>query len=513
MAKPEIFPQSIILYPGDVQRFTLRSTPPPALWTNVVNATIQADGTLSFSSPAPSARGGHMLMSGTGSVVFTADARMLPTSTGKCVVILKDGTREFRIEFGTSNTVGKKEGGVTLFTSGSVLQAATDFRLEAAGTIFRLFMNEQLQGEYTTAAPITYPVRYEVEFILPALDGSPHFVAPDFGLRKYGLVIPVGDWRIPETIPSTWLASGGTISPSSNTDKVDYMTGNVPGGFQLSNTIGGSGLQGAAAAIFIPTLAISGPNQVTLQPGEKVRFKTNYDNAQKKLVTWSIVSGGGSFSNGEFTAPSTPGTTVVRASATSVNSQADITITVPAVITANVTGAATLGEVVTFSTNMTGTINWTADLGSPLTGTGANFAWTAPNQAGLVARITATNGTFSVAVELPVLEKFAYDPTLNIPWDRKKTVLISRAEDRSRSSRVKDKGGLAFEAFEFTFRNRDLTELNAVHAFWDKHYPQKRWIYEDKLRNVRKVLYFDSDIRQEAGIACDIDYSFRAVEG
>jgi hypothetical protein len=200
---------------------------------------------------------------------------------------------------------------------------------------------------------------------------------------------------------------------------------------------------------------------------------------------------------------------VVRAS--HANQRAEATITIPAVITPSVS-AATLGEVVTLTTNLTGGITWTADLGTP-SGSGATFLWTAPNQSQLVALITASNGTLSKTIEMPVLKKLAYDPTLSIAWDRQKTVLISRAEDRSRSSRVKDKDGLPFEAFEFTFRNRDLTELNTVHAFWDEHYPQKRWIYEDKLRNIRKVLYFDSDIHQDAGFACDIDYSFRAVEG
>ena len=93
------------------------------------------------------------------------------------------------------------------------------------------------------------------------------------------------------------------------------------------------------------------------------------------------------------------------------------------------------------------------------------------------------------------------------------TVLISKAEDRSRSARVKDKGGLPFEAFELTFKNRDWPELLAAQAFWDEHYPGKRFIVEDRFRNRRLQGYFDSDLRQEVDGDCAIDYSFRFEEG
>src|SRR5215813_4813903 len=48
------------------------------------------------------------------------------------------------------------------------------------------------------------------------------------------------------------------------------------------------------AHISIPPLQVIGPLEVTLQPGEKVRFRTNYEDAQNpEIVTWS-ESGAGS---------------------------------------------------------------------------------------------------------------------------------------------------------------------------------------------------------------------------
>jgi hypothetical protein len=58
------------------------------------------------------------------------------------------------------------------------------------------------------------------------------------------------------------------------------------------------------SAITIPPLRIPGESERTLQPDQKTRPQTNYDNAQTSLITLSVLSGGGSISQGEFTAPS-----------------------------------------------------------------------------------------------------------------------------------------------------------------------------------------------------------------
>jgi hypothetical protein len=95
-------------------------------------------------------------------------------------------------------------------------------------------------------------------------------------------------------------------------------------------------LQRAVATINIPTLKILGPSLVTLLPGQKIRPKTNYDTdqgAQTSLITWSIVAGGGTVTQGEFTAPTSPGVTILRASCAANTTQADLLIAVLPVIT------------------------------------------------------------------------------------------------------------------------------------------------------------------------------------
>jgi hypothetical protein len=154
-------------------------------------------------------------------------------------------------------------------------------------------------------------------------------------------------------------------------------------------------------------------------------------------------------------------------------------------------------------------ITWSASAGS-INSTSGLF--TAPSQTGQAARITATNGTLSVTTDVPVLDAFPFDPTAVIKWERRKTVLVSTAEDRTRASRIKDKDGLSFDAWELTFSNKTVAELETALAFFDTHYPGVSFIFDDKLRNKRKVVYFDSNIAVEAGSGCDVDFSFRVVE-
>jgi hypothetical protein len=486
-------------------------------------------------------------------------------------------------------------------------------------------------------------------------------------------------------------------------------------------------LQVTSSAIIVPPLEILGDSQLTLRPGQKIRIPTNYDDSETPLVSLSILGGPGSISQGEFTAASAPGRTVVRATATAGNQIADVAITVPAVITnANNYTAAAPSENIDFDTNIpampsfvsagamaegTGNVTpglppglaekdimllfvetaneavtaptgWVAVADSPqgtgtaagtaatrltvfwkragitetaptitdpgehavaqilafrgcvntgnpwdvtsgdvassastsvsipgdtttvvnclvvlavsnatdtatpqasgytnaslanLTertdinstqGNGGGFAvitgekatigaysattatlatssvqgrisialkpalitwsatigsinsssgvWTAPSLDGQTAQITVTNGNFSATIEIPVLKKFPYIPSGPVRFDRKRTVLISTAEDRSRSSRIKEKDAIPFEAYELTFDNRDLPELAGAHAFWDEHYPGKLFIFEEGYQELRFVGYFDSDIRVEIAGDCSINYSFRFIEG
>lgn len=501
----EIFPQNSVLYPGDVQQFIARATPPPVLWGAFAFATLQSDGTLNLNTSNSDVALAHQrVFAGIAGIKWTFDSKMLPTGAGVILLRLIGGaSHSLKVYVEAAVTTVKDENNNTIATIVRNVVSGDEYYLEIAGNVLRLRINGALSATYTAATPTKYPVYAQVEVTPPYAHASPHLTVP----------VMEGQWELDlAAAPSnTWTVAGGAVNDSTDLWNPIFTAGTSPGIFTLSVQASGSAYQVASTTILIPPLAITGPNAITLQPGEKVRFKTNYDAAQTKLVTWSIVSGGGAFSNDEFTAPTAPGTTVVRA--TYGNQRAEITITIPAIVTPTQT-AATPGEQITFTTNMTGTTNWTADYGTPTSGSGSSFVWTAPNVAGPTVKIKADNGTFSKTIEIPVLLAFPYtDPALPLSWDRRKTVLVSRAEDRTRAARVKDKGALAFESFELSYKNRTTTELQTVHDFWDDHYPGKRFIFEDRLRDVRKVVYFDSDIRQEGNARCGIDYSFRVVEG
>jgi hypothetical protein len=151
---------------------------------------------------------------------------------------------------------------------------------------------------------------------------------------------------------------------------------------------------------------------------------------------------------------------------------------------------------------------WTANAGSINSATGN---WTAPASVGQTAKITASNGVFSVTRDVLVLPIFPLnDPTLPLTWTRNRTSLISMSEDR-KSRIVREKSGI-FDDYEIKFTQRTLAESDAVDAFWDAQGYGKLFILEDKVRDIRKVGWFDSAINHEGYDTCAIDLSFRFVE-
>src|SRR5262249_728030 len=270
--------------------------------------------------------------------------------------------------------------------------------------------------------------------------------------------------------------------------------------------IASSAFQQFDAIISIPPLTIIGPSAVTLDPGQKVRFRTNYDDAKSDLVTWSVVSGGGSFDAAHvYTAATAPGNSTIRAAFSP--QQKDIVVTVRSVITPDYP-AVEPSEVVDWDTNISAP-TWTATAGSINSSSGI---WTAPGVLGQTAKIGVSGGGFSVPPHVVIASKFPCDPTAMIPVDVSRKALISEAEDGTRAARIKNKSGGSQRKMELSFRNRDLTELEAVIAFWLANYPSKPFIFMDKVRNKRVVAYFASDLHYDVGASCDIDYSFRIVE-
>jgi len=510
----EIFPQSITLYPEDVQTFTSRTTFPPILWNAFTHGTIQADGTVNLSAVSgDSSLIVAAALEGVAGIRWTFDSRMLPTSTGNIFFLITGaGSHSLRVRVYATSTEVTDENNNSIATISRTVASGDIYYLEVAGNMLRLYINGSLSAEYEASTSVRYPLRARVDTTPNYVSGTPHLTVPEL----------VGNWGAnpDSTVDMDWTiapSSGGTFAAATDVWSVVFTASDQPGVYTIEAQVGGSSLQEATATAIVAPLSILGETTVTLQPGEVVTFKTNYDNAQRRLITWSVVSGGGSFSNGQYTAPTAPATPILKA--VYGNQEARINVTVPAVMTIKTAAnedvtAAKLGEVLTLSTNIaSGTINWTASVGTLSSSTGSTVTWTAPNQSQLVGLITATNGTYTVTAEIPVLKEFPYRASRPAKWDARKTVLVSRAEDRTRAARVKDAGNESFEAFELTFINRTLAEVDAVRAFWDDHHPQKKFIFTDHHRSsIRKVVYFDSDITNQGDATCATTYSVRVIE-
>jgi hypothetical protein len=504
----EIVPQAISMFPEDQQYLTARATYPPIIWGN----TLSGGSTLIGGGRIQSALGGQGLLAqslrqGTGSVKWVLGTNMIPSTGATLEFRLTSGVQFMKVSIGPTTTNVQNEAALLLASFAYAPAPGDIIRLEVSGNTLKLYVKLLLRTFYVALAAIKYPFFAQVNWTLPFTTTpiiiEPPSLAGDWIGEKDLLVS--GNWS---STPST--APGGTFDDATNNGGTTYTAGNAPGVYYITNTAAAQASQVATSVITIEPLTIFGESTLNVLSSAKVQLQTNYDRAQKKLVTWSILSGGGTLSGTEFTAPATAGTSVLRAAYSFQH--AEISVVVKPTITADKI-AAEPGEVVNFTTNIGGSITWSADIGTPTSGSGAAFAWAAPGIAQTEAIIKATNGTLTVSLVVPVLKKFPYDPTLSVPWTQRKTVLISRAEDRTRSSRVKDKDGLAYESFELKFANRDLTEINAALAFWQEHYPQKRFIYMDKIRNIRSVQYFDSDVNIEGDVTCSMDYAFRTIGG
>lgn len=267
-----------------------------------------------------------------------------------------------------------------------------------------------------------------------------------------------------------------------------------------------SKMQRAESIIVIPSLKILSDLTQTFQPGQKGRLQTNYDNAQTpNLVTWSVVSGGGSFSGNEYTAPTAPGANVLRASSTG-NQAAEVTVNVPEVITPGFKYAAPL-EQVDFDTNIPSP-TWSS---VPSGINGSTGVYTFPNTLGAKVRIQATNGTFTATRDILIAELFPLtDPILPLTWDRNLDALISESEDRT--SVITREKSPPYDSYEVRFAARTLAEAASVDAFFDSHGFGKTFILVDSVRGVRKPGRFDSIIHHEGNEECAQDISFRFKE-
>jgi hypothetical protein len=508
MSRIRISPPVATVYPGDRQLFTAQATPPPAMWKDVSDSgDIKSDFSLEVDGAGSqtSANAGHRLHSGIGTVEFTIDDQCRPTSSGffQFAGFVHEQTGfdySYFVVISATTLEVKDEGAITIFSQPYTPTSGDVFRLELVAG-FRLYRNGALLHQRLNLPTlVVFPHFYSV-FI-----GEPTASAP----TRVPQPRLIGDWRLAPQV--TWTTPAhGTLTPISGSTQAEYSGGTTPGTYAVTGAIepaaDAGGVQKGTATVIIPPLQILGPTEVTLDPGQSVRFKTNYDAAQTlDLLSWAVISGGGSFSQGEFTAPTAPGTTLVRATCAINKQVANITVTVPALITTPISAAAP-GDIVEFATNLADPPTWTASDGL-INNAGI---WRAPQGTDRTVRITATAGSNTATRDMLIVPKFPYsDFSLPVTWDRNRDVLIAMSADRK--NRITRDKAPPYDSYPIKLTSRSLTESNAVDGFFDQQGFGKPFILEDKARGLRKVGWFDSKIAHEARDECDIDLAFQFLE-
>ena len=511
MRRITIVPPVWKVYPNDSIEFAVESEPPPPLWTGVTNGgDIQSDGSLLIDGSSVAASGGHKLFSGSGFVELTIDNLCLPTSSGVLrltgdVTDTSAFVYQYKIEITATTVVVKNEAAATIFTETYSTVSGDKYKLELnAG--FRLYRKSATPGsDYVLKhervglpTQIVYPMSYSAELVEPTV-------------TEPGVIPPprlVGDgWRLGNVV--TWTPpSHGSLSTTGPGLTAEYSGGTIPGRHTLTVQVepaaDATGAQRATATIDIPALEILGETELELQPDQTIKIKANYDEAQTPgLVAISIVSGGGSISGSEFTAPNAPGTTIVRATA-AVNGQvANLTITVPAVVTPEI-GYAAPGDPVDFVTNLTDPA-WAASLGE----IAISGLWIVPDLTGQKARITASAGSVSAMRDVEIVERFPRSD-FKLPWpiDYAKKILVSEAEDDSFSSRIKSG---ARRSFPVELLLDTVADLAVIRDFWDRHHPGLRFIMEDPEEAIRFTARTDSELRW-AHTSAGIEVAFRVKQ-
>jgi hypothetical protein len=720
MPRIEVFPQVKEMFPNDRHEFSARTVPPPPAWGGISNGTVTADsGLTNIIAGTVAGIGQHALFSGLGSIEWKINDKQRPTGGGALIytAAFNGGALVYNITIATTQIVIRDELNNILTTISYSTISGDLYRLDLESG-FRFYRNGVLLHERVSGlGSISYPATYRVDLAAPVV-GSPQTIAAP--------TLTGSDWRLKPDAAVVWTTPAhGSISTTAGL-KTEYFGATQPGTYYLLAWIAQSEdpfqVQQNRATLVVPPLFILGPGEINLQPSEKIRPKTNYDEAQTGLVGWTIQRGGGSITQNEFTAPLTPGSTVLRATCSANSNIAELTVNVPALITnANNYTAAKVSEQIDFDTNIptipyfvaagamaegtgnivpglpadlkpkdimllvaqsanesvptpagwaivtdspqgTGTggaagsvrlnmfwkrataietaptvtdpgnhvigqivsirgcidtgdpwdvtsgntaasttsvsipgdtttvanclvilavahatdtatpqvsgytnadlanlaeitdvsttqgvgggfavitgqkasigaygattatlatasaqgrmsvalkpaaITWTASIGSINSTSGL---WTAPSLSGQTAKISVTNGSYTVFLEIDVLDAFPLEPSAPVSWQHQKTVLVSRSEDGTRRSRIK---GDSFQAWDVLIQNLEISEVDTLDDFWEIHYPGQPFIFDENLRGIRRVVYLDSDIRYEAGADCAINAAFRMIE-
>jgi hypothetical protein len=354
LSRLNIFPPVAVVYPNDRQKFRAQAAPPPAMWASVSDSgDIKSDFSLEVdpAGSTTSGAGAHFLASGIGIVELTVDDQSRPTSTGQLVIngFINDiaGFQYFySIKINATNLEVRDEANVQIYSEPYSTVSGDVYRMELAAG-FRLYRNGVLKhSRVNLGTTVVYPMTYQLAILEPTATAPTRIPQPRL----------IGDWQLGGHVIWTTPEHGQltTLGPAI---ECEYFNGQQPGTYtlqgQISSASDGFLIQRATAKIIIPPFQALGDTDLVLQPGAKIRPKTNYDEAQTALVAWALLLGPGAMTQGEYTAGDAPGRAIIRATVSVNGLSASIQITVPAVIT-NPNGytAAKSGEVIDFDTNI-----------------------------------------------------------------------------------------------------------------------------------------------------------------
>src|SRR4030095_16837834 len=329
MSRIQIIPPIKELFPNDRQLFTAQAVPPPAMWSSITdNGDIGNDFGLYVDSLGSQVigAGSYVLKSGIGIIEITVDDQCRPTSSGRLTInqYINDSSGApyfYGLHIDTSAVEVRDENNTQIYTEAYSTVSGDIYRIELSGG-FRLYRNGVLKHSRTgLGTSVSYPMAYQCAVNEPVATDPARVPAPRL----------IGDWRLGTNhafgglvvaVVTCTAPSHGSITTTGPGLQTEYYGGTIPGEYTLTGWMGeppdAESNQRAVATIEIPPLLPLGPTEVTLQPGQKIRFKTNYDAAQTALIAWSLLTGEGSFTQGEFTAGLNAKRSIVRAAA-SVN--------------------------------------------------------------------------------------------------------------------------------------------------------------------------------------------------
>ena len=290
----EIVPNSITVLPGDTQALRVRVTSLAPLWQGLTNATINAARELTPVNPLLNFGGysGHLLTSGSGTVVYTLTAGYLPPTGGFAGGNIQDDGSSVYIGWlldGTLGTLAFYNEIGTIFTMAYTPMIGDTITLEASGSIWRAYLNGVEKASYMPASGIDYPVFWSASMNAP-LPASP-LIPPPIMVGEWTSLV-IADWDTP---------AHGNLATATGVAN-EYRNGTVPGTYQIKARYAASTLQEAVAEIVIPPLMLAMPSAITAKPGDRIEMLTNYDKTQTALVTWTALDSG-TLNGNEYFAP------------------------------------------------------------------------------------------------------------------------------------------------------------------------------------------------------------------